>query len=98
MQKKYIENTKRILNQFWWPINIDYKTFQITNITQKLVDFHIENIENIENYSKSEIYSLYWIIKYAINDLWEDEFSTVTWLDLYNEWYTTLNYIKSLII
>lgn len=95
MNKILIEKLILILNQFWWPINISYHTKNISNITENLVNFHKNNINNFDMYNISELFSLYAVIDYAIKGLWEDEFNTVTWLDLYKDWYVLLNEIKT---
>lgn len=94
MQLKQI---KLILNQFWWPIKFSYQTKKLFNITEELVNYHKKNIDNIDSYSVVELYSLIGILDYAIKDLWEEEFNTVTWLDLYEDGYRILNLIKWLL-
>ena len=93
-----IEKLKLILSQYWWPIKLNYQTKTISCITHEIVMFHRENIQNIEKYSVNELFTLYHVLLHAINDLWEEEFNTVTWLDLYKDWYTTLNWVKRLLI
>lgn len=93
-----LEKLKIILNQFWWPINLSYQTKSISNITETLVEYQRKNFMNIKNYNICELYSLYMVLNYALLDLWEEEFNTVTWLDLYEDGYTLLNEIKSKII
>lgn len=72
MNKIFIENIIIILNQYWWPIKLSYQTKSISNITENLIDFHKNNINDFENYSISDLFSLYFVIDYAIKDLWED--------------------------
>lgn len=96
MNETFLEKMKIILNQFWWSINLSYQTKNISNITEKLVKYHKENIHNLNTYNSNELFSLYSVLDYAIKDLWEEEFNTVTWLDLYKDWYTILNQIKKM--
>lgn len=91
------EKITKILIQFWWPINISYQSKQLNNITQELIDFHNDNIKNFENYWINELFSLYHVVDFAVKELWDSDFSIVTWLDLYKDWYTSLDYIASLI-
>lgn len=58
----------------------------------------MNNIDKLHKYNVSDLFSLYYIIDYAIKDLWEDEFNTVTWLDLYKDWYILLNQIKKKVL
>lgn len=94
MQQRDQENIVRILGQYYWPIHLSYQTKSISNITEGLVEYHTKNLSNIDNYTISDFFSLYSIIEYALNELWEDEFNTVTGLDLYQDGYPLLNSIK----
>lgn len=94
----YIKNFWIILEQFGGPIKLSYQTISLSNITYDIVEYHKNNINNFEIYSKIELFSLYWVIEYALKDLWENDFKTVTWLDLYIEWYRLLAIIKNNII
>jgi hypothetical protein len=98
MGKVNIENLTRILNQYDWPIHLSYQTKAISNITEVLVDIHRKKINDFQNYNISDLFSLYYVVEYAIKDLWESEFNTVTWLDLYEEGYPILNSIQKSII
>ena len=76
---------------------------QINSISEDLVKFHIkkvnkllvENISFSDEYNISDIYSLYWCLNYIINDLWEDEFETIIWENLYLVWYKILQNLKN---
>ncbi len=84
-------NIKIMLKQLWGPISINYQITSHTSITVSLFEFHIENLDRVDDYNISELYSLYKLIEFIMIELREDEFSTVTWLDFYKDWYWTLD-------
>lgn len=88
-----IKNIKIILNQYGGPISLNYQSKAISHITEEMVNFHISSIDKLDTYSISELFSLYYLIEYALKELWNDEFTTVTGLDLYCEGYFLLNSI-----
>ncbi len=106
MNKNNLNNILQLLKQVWWPVKITYQTKQITLISDDIINYHIDKIINLINsnkifvdeYNISDIYSLYWCINYIITDLWEDEFDTVLWKDLYLDWYKLLIDIKNYLI
>jgi hypothetical protein len=98
IEKIDLDKLIRILNQYWWPINISYQTESISNINYDLVKYHENKLNEINDYNISDLYSLYWLIDYALKDLWDEEFGTVTGLDLYEDWYYILDLLKNKIL
>lgn len=96
----------QILQQIWWPVKISYQTEQINWISEELIRFHIQKIENLiwenadfkKHYNISDTFSLYMCVDYLIKDLWPDEFSIVTWEDLYTSGYKTLIILKQFLL
>lgn len=93
-----IKIIKIILNQYGWPISLNYQAKAVSNITHQLVDFHISKIDDLEDYSISELFSIYYLVEYALKELWNDEFNTVTGLDLYQDGYFLLHSIHDAIM
>lgn len=101
-----IYNIKKILFQIWWPISINTTTkysFLITNTLlkyheNKINDILINNLDFDNEYNISDLFSLYKLLEFIINFLWEEEFNTVTGLDLYEDWYKLLNQLKKKIL
>lgn len=95
-----------IISQVWWPVNIYHHTKKHNDISYSLIRYHDWKLKNIneeglsfyEEYNVSDIFSLYFCIKFIIEDLWEEEYFTVTWKDLCIHWYATLAKLKSVLI
>lgn len=102
MEQEEYKNILHILNQIWWPVKITYQIKQITLISEELIRYHINKIEFVfktnkafyEEYSISDMYSLYACLNFVINDLWVDEFETIIWEDFFNSWLKLLSWIK----
>ena len=101
-----INQIRKILFQIGWPISINNTTKYSLLINSTLLEFHEKKIDDIINYNLdflkeynvSDMYSLYFLLKFIIEYLWEEEFSTVTWLDLYKDGYGILKTIKKEIL
>lgn len=102
MDEKKISYILQILHQVWWPVSITYQSRQITWISEKLIDYHRSKLDYLlqkhvsfsENYSISDIYSLYMCLHFVVMDLWVDEFETVIWQDFFSSWLQLLMEIK----